>query len=311
MSRTRFAVTSRLKIQGKGRRTIAFQLRQKQEAEIQAAAAAKATQARSRRTGTLPKPKTEPIFKGTKSVAVDWTRLDLAKIEVMATSAQGISGLEALQKAKQQGKVIVPSAFHEIIASMFPTPSVAPPPSNIVTALPAWTGTVIIYLGHNQQFRERVFLSWERADESNPFLTWDHKLIFNVPKKFQGLTNHALVIEHPNFEFILNGMDYELKPNNEDNIHAIVFPYHDSNKRYYSDQRFGVPNVEAPHYSPRACRPFNKDRKVSRYPNSFVGLISWNDDSCTVCLTDNLSDKQGVLVIPVSEYRKLIVGATS
>lgn len=88
---------------------------------------------------------------------------------------------EALELAKSTGRLIVPNDVHDRILTGIDDEQ------SIKQVYPTRTGTILIY---------------EKPDKSFGRFVGFEGIVFEVPEQFQGKTNCALVVEHPDFEII-------------------------------------------------------------------------------------------------------------
>ena len=95
---------------------------------------------------------------------------------------QNLTLFEALALAKREGKIIVPNDVHDRIL----TETGARYNDSI------WTGTLVIYEAPDKPFGENV--------------TFD-SISFVVPEQFRGKINCALVVEHPDFDLVSQGVN--------------------------------------------------------------------------------------------------------
>ncbi len=134
--------------------------------------------------------------------------------------------LQALALAKQEGSIIVPNFVHDRILT---ETKGRKDKKYLEENYPVRTGTLIIYEKPDVPFDEEVFFKG---------------ITFNIPSKFQGKVNCALVIVYPDFESIALGNNkYELRAADE-NIHLIErFPKKDG--WYIPHAETGVPHGES------------------------------------------------------------------
>ena len=151
--------------------------------------------------------------------------------------------LQALALAKQEGSLIVPNDVHDRIL----TETIDE--QYLRQNYPVWTGTLVIYEKPNAPFGEKVVLN-SRVHQLN------YSISFAVPEQFQGKTNCALVVEHPDFELInLKDNRYKIKLLEGASINLIEnFPTH-SQRWYNTDPETKIPIGE----------PVRKSEKDARY----------------------------------------------
>lgn len=136
---------------------------------------------------------------------------------------------------------------------------------------PCWTGTLIAYTLPNQPLGKTIEFDG---------------LIFNVPKKFQGKKNVAIVCNHP--DFILN--ENTITPGKS----AQCIPFPEKNGWYLTEKEFGIPNGT----------PSNYETPVSRY------LWRWTDRAYTGLLSRYFDDRVRRVVVAYdwSYYRLEVFG---
>ena len=201
------------------------------------------------RTDNLP-----PIGKG----KIDWSKLDLSEVETMMTRSAGVPIWDALAKAKERGKIIVPNSVHDrmlVETNHWGTPG-------IKAGYSAWTGTAIIYEKPDTPFGDSVVYSWE-CDKVN------YSITFNIPEQFRGKANCALVVEHPDFELVsLGNNSYELKADEKSISLLENFPK-ETQKWYHYDERFRIPVGEPLNVQ----QADNTVRYLWRIAGSYIGLL--------------------------------------
>jgi len=109
---------------------------------------------------------------------------------------------------------------------------------------PCWTGTLVVYEEPGKAFGKTVECEG---------------LIFNIPKKFQGKKNMAIVCNHPDFVLKEN----TITPGKS----AKCIPIPEKDGWYLPEKQFGIPNGEKG----------NNDGHRSylwRWSSPFVGLVS-------------------------------------
>ena len=109
---------------------------------------------------------------------------------------KGLNLFEALALAQREGKLIVPNDIHDGILTK------TTDQEYLKQNYPVWTGTLVICEAPDKKFGEQVVSRWKDDNDVKCSIS------FTVPKQFRGLRNCALVIEHPDFEFV----KIEVKP---------------------------------------------------------------------------------------------------
>src|SRR5690242_1811447 len=100
------------------------------------------------------------------------------KIEILRTWSNRVTFPEALELAKGQT-----FASNEQIDAILQDENARSANADL---FPCWTGTLLVYEAPNTPFGKFV---------KDTYSGW----IIDIPKKFQGLKNKALVLEHPDF----------------------------------------------------------------------------------------------------------------
>ena len=111
---------------------------------------------------------------------------------------------------------------------------------------PCWTGTLIVYEAPGEVFGKTIQFD---------------SLTFNVPKKFQGLRDRAIVMNHP--DFLLSGNI--LTPGKS----AVDIPFPGEDGWYLPEPQFGIP-------SPLGGKTSDdgNSRHLWRRDEQYVGLVS-------------------------------------
>ena len=138
---------------------------------------------------------------------------------------------EALALAQKEGRLIIPNDIHDGILTKIDDRTF------INQNYPVWTGTFVIYEAPDKKLGKNVIFSWKDNKV-------EYSISFEVPKKFRGKSNCALVVEHPDFDLIdLGNNKYELKITDE-KVHQIQdFPKSDG--WYMPNAETGIPHGEA------------------------------------------------------------------
>ena len=293
MSRSKFAITDSLKIQGKGRRTRAMEVASANETKPK------------RRTTKLPEPQIEHIIAGKRP---DWSKLDLSKVKVLAPAIIGITAFEALEQARRERLIIVPNFVHDhvlierggILPKLNPTPELVP-------AYPSWTGTLVIYEQADKPFGNQVAFSWVEDGET-------HSINVKIPAIFVGKENCALVIEHPNFKVVKTDSSYQIVPTREDKFWFMeLFPKEDG--CYATWEMFRIPYGDK--LGLKQAYHGEIRRELKRRNGAYVGLISRQYTNVNplkdfevfqshLYMGNPPSNKLGVLAITIDEYKKIL-----
>ena len=204
------------------------------------------------RTDNLP-----PIGKG----KIDWSKLDLSKVETMVANNPGVPIWTALAKAKEQGKIIVPNSVHDRML----VETNHWQKDDIKAGYAAWIGTAIIYEKPDTAFGDKVVCNWEH-DRVN------YSITFNIPEQFRGKANCALIAEHPDFELVsLGNNSYELKADEKSISLLENFPKETFNMGgYHYDERFRIPVGEPLNVQ----QADNTVRYLWRIAGSYIGLLA-------------------------------------
>ncbi len=199
------------------------------------------------------KPNPDPLDLNRK---IDWSKLDLSKIETMATSTQGLTAWDAIIKAKQEGKIIIPNQVHDrmlVETNFYETPG-------IKEGYWSWTGTLVIYTKPNTSFNDK--LVYNTADNVNVH----YSFIVDIPQQYIGKINSALIINHSDFDILsLGNNQYKLQLN--ENIFLLEnFPKQTENWYNY-DKQFRIPIGE----------PIKNQDNFMRYlwkvNSNYIGLL--------------------------------------
>lgn len=180
---------------------------------------------------------------------------------------------ETLLVAQREGKMLVSNYVHDKILTGLDDESLIR-----FYGGGKLTGTLVIYETPDKPFGKQVVFT----REDNKI---NYYVFFTVPEQFQGKTNCALVMEHPDFELIYAGRNkYEIRSLRKADICIIEnFPkksheWHDYYKRWYSyDKQFRIPTGEPKQKS-------NETRYLWRQNNAYIGLVMRRyDDSFGGC----------------------------
>ncbi len=152
--------------------------------------------------------------------------MDPEQVKQVIEFHRDLNFFEALALAKQEGKLIVPNDIHDGILTK------TIDQEYLKQNYPVWTGTLLIYEAPDKKFGKKVFYSWE-------YYKVNYSISFTIPEQFQGKTNCALAIDHPDFKLVDLGKNkYEIRLAKEAEVHLIEqFPK--ENGRYLTDQ--GIP----------------------------------------------------------------------
>ena len=154
-----------------------------------------------------------------------------SSVQILATYSPGVSLVETMRLVKESGKRMLSNKEAD---AMLQNNELR---KKYYDLFPCRTGTMLISVAADQPFKEYAKF---------------YGLVFDIPKKFQSMTNKALVIEHPHwtleeFKYEVNEPYGEHKINTllkvraeEKYITAIDFPKEDG--WYRPDETFGVPN---------------------------------------------------------------------
>ncbi|NYZ74496.1 hypothetical protein H0O00_05105 [Candidatus Micrarchaeota archaeon] len=132
-----------------------------------------------------------------------------------------LNAFQALDLAKREKKLIVPNDVHDRILT------------ETDKKYTVWTGTLVIYEAPDKSFGEKVVFD---SEFNKPYT-----VSFEVPEKFRGKRNCALVVEHPDFEFVYSGNNrFELKTA-EGHVSLLEYFPKASKEWYEYDERFRIP----------------------------------------------------------------------
>ncbi|NYZ73661.1 hypothetical protein H0O00_00805 [Candidatus Micrarchaeota archaeon] len=161
---------------------------------------------------------------------------------------ENLNVFQALELAKKEKKLIVPNDVHDRILT------------ETKVEYSAWVGTAVIYEAPDAPFKDRVVYAWEDNEV-------EYATTFNIPQQFRGKTNCALVVEHPDFQFIsLGDNKFQLKAA-EGSVSLLEHFSNKSDEWYKYDKRFRIPTGT----------PKNKTdstRWLWRQGNGYVGLVA-------------------------------------
>jgi len=131
--------------------------------------------------------------------------------------------IDTLMLSRQEGNTIISSREFDFL----------PDAVNEATgSIKMWTGTLIVIQREGRQFGEQITTS---SDTYNPF-----NLHFTVPKEHRDKTGGCMVLEHPDFEFLLVGLDtYQVIPMNGIPQYVPGFPVGGGVFRF--EREFGLP----------------------------------------------------------------------
>ncbi len=126
--------------------------------------------------------------------------MDPETVKQLTEVRMGLPFFQALALAKQEGKIIAPNFVHDRILTE------TKDEKYLEQNYSVWTGTLAIYEAPDKPFGKEVVSYWKYNYDV------EYSISFKVPKQFQGKTNCALVIEHPDFELInIGNNNYELR----------------------------------------------------------------------------------------------------
>ncbi|MEW6035067.1 MAG: hypothetical protein AB1529_00500 [Candidatus Micrarchaeota archaeon] len=168
---------------------------------------------------------------------------------------KGLNVFEALDLAKREGKVIVPNYVHDRILTE--TEGTAFFVSYLV-----WTGSVVIYEAPGRAFGENVVFHWEGRDNAQ------HAISSVIPPAFRGIKDCALIVEHPDFDFVsLGSRSYELRAADESRVHLLEKFPREGKHPYRFDEILRIPS---------GARVQSDDgvRYLGRLDHSFLGLVA-------------------------------------
>ncbi len=174
-----------------------------------------------------PNPDPLPDLKG----KIDWSKLDLSKVFTMATKENGLTMWDAIERADNAAYIIIPNQVHDrmlVELDFFKTPG-------IEEGYATRTGTLVIYTKPDTPFSNALTYSWEDSSSKTTY-----SINVDIPEKFIGKVNSALVIEHPDFDIIqLENNSYEIKAKEEKLFLLENFPKENGNYKY--DEQFRIP----------------------------------------------------------------------
>ncbi len=235
--------------------------------------------------------------------AVDWSRLDLNKVETMVERNAGVAIWDALAKAKEQGKVIVPNSVHDrmlVETEHYKNDA-------IKAGYAAWTGTAIIYEEPDKVFGETVTFTWQMEQGTGQNKkNVEYSLTFTVPEKFRGKKNCALLMDHPDFEIVSvvgKANSYELKVTDEASIQMNESFPKVTQKWYHYDEGTRIPVGEP--LDGQATD--NTMRYLWRQAGAYCGLLArgYNiDGQRGVYANDRPSYGLGVHAVPLADAPK-------
>lgn len=169
----------------------------------------------------------------------------------------GVDVIEALALAKRQGRIIVPHIVHDRIL----TQTKEDESGDVNYAV--WTGTVVIYPENGKPFGERVVHCWTEEHKAI-----SHSISLDIPARFRGKTDSALVIEHP---------DFDLKPEQlRENAYLLIadegsihlherFPAVDG--EYAFDERYVIPAGSS------VAENRDTSRTLRRQDGPYIGFV--------------------------------------
>ncbi len=209
---------------------------------------------------------------------------------------KGLTFFEALALAKQEGKLIVPNDINDRIL----TETTDEQYLSLRQNYPVWTGTLVIYEAPDKKFGEQVVFSWKDIHTKV-----NYSISFLVPEQFQGKTNCALVIEHPDFEIKTVGEnEYEIKSLGEIRL-LESFPK--ENGWYNTDPETKIPIGEPVKESEDARHFWRLD---SAYIGSVARVGVFYGRRRGAGAYDYWSDS-GVVLFPVSSDQLSVSGSES
>ncbi|NYZ74490.1 hypothetical protein H0O00_05075 [Candidatus Micrarchaeota archaeon] len=142
----------------------------------------------------------------------------------MSEFHKDLNVFEALAVAKKEEKIIIPQDVHDRIFTE----------TDIEAIFSAWTGTAVIYEAPDTPFGDKVAYDW-KTDRG-----MQYSVTFNVLQQFRGKTNCALVVEHPDFEFVdLGNNRFELKA--AEGAASLLEHFPKKKGWYRYDERFRIP----------------------------------------------------------------------
>ncbi|MEW6035719.1 MAG: hypothetical protein AB1529_03845 [Candidatus Micrarchaeota archaeon] len=167
----------------------------------------------------------------------------------------GLNVFEALALAKKEGALIVPNYVHDRILTESEDKA-------FVRNCAVWTGTAVIHEAKGKAFGETAVFRWNYADAAQ------HAISFVVPAAFRGKKDCALVVEHPDFDFIsLGSRSYGLRVSDEGRIHLLKnFPREYG--WYHYDEKSRIPAGDQVRAGGRYLRRNN---------GSYLGLVARGD----------------------------------
>ena len=145
----------------------------------------------------------------------------------MITVYNGLNVFEALALANREGALIVPNSIHDRILTETNNPVFFK--NSFV-----WTGTLVIYEAPGRVFGETLIYAWEQNNVQ-------YSISFNVPDKFRGRKDCALVVQHPDFDLLPTGPNsYRLNVTDVNMLHLIEkFP--STGGTYPYEEQFRIP----------------------------------------------------------------------
>jgi len=206
---------------------------------------------------TKKKKMTSPIVE--PAARIDWSRLDLNRVEPLVTEIRAVPARGAIERANRERKIIIPNAVHDRI--LLETTFWQKP--EIKYCYPVWTGTLIVYEAPDTPFGETVSFDKRTIDLIG------HSS-FLVPEKFRGKINSALVVEHPDFDLLealgRNGLEVIVK----DETAIFLLENFPKEKGWYGfDEKFRIPIGR----KLEVLESDNSMRYLSRVVGSYVGLL--------------------------------------
>ena len=176
-------------------------------------------------------------------------------IEILRTRDNGVNFFEALLLAEGSGKRLMSNREADEILQ---------DPALLEKYRPlfwAWTGTLVIHEAAGVAFGENVKTDF---------------FVFDVPKRFQGLKDKVLVVQHPNYQQKKEVLKYGITFNllvvlDESKLKAYDYPQR--NGWYLPDAQTGLPiGTESAESDPNARKLWRRDGKA------WIGPVSRYDD---------------------------------
>jgi len=139
--------------------------------------------------------------------------MDPEKAKTVIEWHQSLTFFEAVALAKREGRIIVPNIVHDRILTETTDKGFLKQAYREWK----WTGTLVIYEKPDKRFGKKVTFRWKDNNDNIKY-----SVSFNVPEKFRGLANCALIIDYPDFDLMdLGNNKHEIKLVDGANIHLI------------------------------------------------------------------------------------------